>query len=174
MSRISFSPSFESQFDPTKFVNGTFTRGEEFEQTVTVSIQQGETESFTFIAITDVTLLGEPDTVDVVVDDNQINFDGTYISGWEDLFTFVPPGESNKTTDPTTVVGTADLPDGQDLFDLDQDQKHFIFREYEVTVDYQDDMTSEIITETGILVHEVFNDLEAIRAFMANYDYGEG
>lgn len=174
MSRIIFSPSVASQFDLTNFINGTFTRGEEFEQTVTVSIQQGETESFTFIAITNVILIGEPDTVDVVVDDNQINFDGTYVSGWDDLFTFVSPGESNKTADPTTVVGTANLPDGQDLFDLDQDQKHFIFREYEVTVDYQDDLSSEIITETDILVHEVFNDLEAIRSFMANYDYGEG
>jgi len=174
MSRISFSPSFESQFDLTKFVNGTFTRGVQFTQTATVSIQQTEMESFSLIEITDVNLLGDPDTVGVTIDDENIIFDGTYVSGWDDLFTFVPPGESNKTTDPTTVVGAADLPSGQDLFDLDQDQKHFIFREYEVTVDYQNDTTSEIITETGILVHEVFNDLEAIRAFMANYDYGKG
>jgi len=57
---------------------------------------------------------------------------------------------------------------------LDQDQKHFIPRDYDVTVTYVGDTTQAETTESVTLTHEVFNDLEAIRSFMANYNYGEG
>jgi hypothetical protein len=174
MSRILFDPTFPAQLNPRE-VQGTFTRGIEFNQTVTVSIEQSAGETFTFQEILDVTRVGESnDPVTITISGNTIEFDGTYFQPWEDLFTFVPPGESNKKVDPQIVVGIPNVPSGQDLYDLDQDQRHFVFNEYDVTVKYISDLTSEEITETETLTHEVFNDLEAIRSFMANYDYGEG
>jgi len=152
-------------------IEGTFTRGQEFDQTVTVSIPDTENESFTVTAIT-AELLGDDEPINITISVPTINFAGTYFSGWDDVFTFVPPGESDKTVEPTST-DLANLPDGQGLFNLDQDQKHFIPRDYSVTVTYTGTLSGEN-TETTTLTHEVFNDLEAIRSFIANYDYGEG
>lgn len=168
---IVFSTTSTSLYSGNE-IQGTFTRGQEFEQSVSVSIPSTEIETFTVTDIA-VQLLGDPDPIDVTVSVPTINFDGTYFSGWNDVFTYVPPGESNRTVDPTST-NLANLPDGQDLYDLDQDQKHFIPRNYSVTVTYTADSTGAESTETETLTHEVFNDLEAIRSFMANYDYGEG
>jgi len=174
MSRILFDPTFPAQLDPSE-VQGTFTRGVEFNQTVSVSIEQSEEETFTFEETLSVIRVGEEeDSVTITISGNTIEFDGTYFQPWEDLFTLVPPGESNKKTDPQTVVNIPNVPNGQDLYNLDQDQRHFLFNEYEVTVRYTSDLSGEEIIETEILTHEVFNNLELIRSFMANYDYGEG
>lgn len=168
---IVFSTTSTSSYSGNE-IEGTFTRGQDFEQSVTVSVPSTETETFTVMDI-DVQLLGDEEPIDVTVSVPTINFDGTYFSGWDDVFTYVPPGESDKTVEPTST-DLANLPDGQGLFNLDQDQKHFIPRDYSVTATYTADSTGAESTETATLTHEVFNDLEAIRSFMANYDYGEG
>lgn len=168
---IVFSTTSTSAYSGNE-IEGTFTRGQDFEQSVTVSVPSTETETFTVTDI-EVQLLGDEEPIDITVSVPTINFDGTYFSGWDDVFTYVPPGESDKTVDPVSVNLT-NLPDGQDLYDLDQDQKHFVSRDYSVTVTYTTDSTGAESTETVTLTHEVFNDLEAIRSFMANYDYGEG
>lgn len=168
---IEFSTTTTSSYSGSE-IQGTFTRGQEFEQSVTVSVPSTETEDFTITSIS-VVLLGDDEPITITVSEPTITFDGTYLSGWDDVFTYVPPGESNKTTTP--IEETIDeLPDGQDLYDLDQDQKHFISRNYDVTVTYVGSVSQEETTETETLAHEVFNDLESIRSFMANYDYGEG
>lgn len=168
---IEFSTTTTSSYSGND-IQGTFTRGQEFAQSVTVSVPSDETEGFTITNIS-VEALGEDEPITITVSEPEITFDGTYLSGWEDIFTYVPPGESDQTSEPTEA-SIDEIPDGQDLYDLDQDQAHFIPRDYQVTVTYVGDVTQEETTETETLTHEVFNDLEAIKDFMANYDYGEG
>lgn len=168
---VEFSTTTVSQFSGNE-IQGTFVRNQSFTQTVTVSIPDSEQESFTITNI-QIELLGDEEPITIEVNEPTIDFEGTYLSGWVDVFTHVPAGESNKTTDPIDT-DISDLPEGQDLFNLDQDQKHFIPRDYDVTVTYVGDTTQTETTESVTLTHEVFNDLEAIRSFMANYDYGEG
>jgi hypothetical protein len=168
---IEFSTTTVSSFSGNE-IEGSFTRGVEFTQSVIVSVPSTETEDFTITSIS-VVLIGEQDPITIAVDEPTINFEGTYLSGWDDVFTYVPPGESNKTTTPTNAT-IDELPDGQDLYNLNQDQKQFIARNYDVTATYIGSVSQEEITETETLTHEVFNDIESIRSFMANYDYGEG
>jgi len=168
---IEFSTTTTSSYSGNE-IQGTFVRNESFTQSVTVSVPETEEETFTITDI-QIELLGDEEPISITVSEPTINFNGTYLSGWDDVFTYVPPGESNKTTTPTDAT-IDELPEGQDLFNLDQDQKHFIPRDYDVTVTYVGDTTQTETTENVTLTHEVFNDLEAIRSFMANYDYGEG
>jgi len=153
-------------------IEGSFIRNQSFSQTVTVSVPAREEETFTVTDI-QIQLIGDQEPITISVSEPTISFSGTYLSGFEDVFTFVPPGQSNKTTTPIDS-NISDLPEGQDLFNLNQDQKHFIPREYDVTVTYVEDTTQTVTVENLILTHEVFNDLEAMRSFMANYNYGEG
>jgi hypothetical protein len=168
---IEFSTTQTSAYSGSA-VQGTFTRGVEFNQSVVVSVASTEEEDFSVTELS-VVLLGEQDPITITVDEPTITFDGTYLSGWDDVFTYVPVGESDRTASPIEST-LNDLPDGQNLYDLDQDQKHFITRTYEVTVTYIGSVSQETTTETVNLVHEVFNDLESIRSFMGNYEYGEG
>jgi len=168
---IEFSTTQTSAYSGSA-VQGTFTRGVGFTQSVVVSVTPIEEEEFSVTDIS-VVLLGEQDPITITVDEPVITFDGTYLSGWDDVFTYVPVGESNRTTNPIEVT-LNDLPGGQNLYDLDQDQQHFISRIYEVTVTYTGNVSQEATTETVDLIHEVFNDLESIRSFMANYEYGGG
>jgi hypothetical protein len=168
---IEFSTTTTSSFSGNE-IEGSFTRGVEFTQSVTVSVPSTETEDFTITNIS-VVLIGEQDSITITIDEPTIDFEGTYLSGWDDVFTYVPPGESDKTTTPINAT-IDELPDGQDLYNLNQDQKQFIARNYDVTVTYIGSVSQEETTETETLTHEVFNDLESIRAFMSNYDYGEG
>jgi len=168
---VEFSTTTVSAFSGNE-IEGTFTRNQSFSQTVTVSVPDTEEESFTVTDI-QIQLIGEEEPITITVSVPTISFSGTYLSGWEDVFTYVPTGESDKTTTPINS-NISDLPPGQDLFNLDQDQKHFVTREYDVTVTYVGSLTQTETVENVTLTHEVFNDLEAIRSFMANYDYGEG
>ena len=154
-------------------IQGSFVVAQDFTQTVGVSVSSDGGDTFTIQSITAV-LTGELDPITITTDTSSITISGKYLSGFEDVLTYVPPDESNRTTEPITVVGFNNLPGGQNLYNLDQDQNQFIFREYDVTVVYVNDTTLEEITESAILTHEVLNDLEAVRSFMANYDYGEG
>lgn len=168
---VEFSTTTTSSFSGNE-IEGSFTRGAEFAQTATVSVPSTMTEDFTITDIS-VVLIGEEDPIVITVDEPTIDFEGVYLSGWNDVFTYVPPGESNKTATPTSATSD-ELPDGQELYSLDQDQKQFITRDYEVSVTYVSSVSEDETTEIETLTHEVFNSLESIRTFMANYDYGEG
>lgn len=153
-------------------IEGSFFLAQDFNQTINVSVPSQGTDTFTIQSVSAI-LTGEPDPITVTTDTDSITINGKYLSGFADILTYVTPGESNRTTDPIVAVGFNDIPDGQNLYNLDQDQKQFIFREYDVTVVYVNDTTLEETTENTTLIHEVLNDLEAVRSFMANYDYGE-
>jgi hypothetical protein len=124
--------------------------------------------------ITSVTgeLLGEVEPIIITPAGNSLLVSGKYLSGWTDTFTYVDAGESNLTQAPKTAIGTENLPASQNLFDLDQDQTYIVVRQFSVTVEYTED--SLPYTTTFLIDHNVYNNLEAMRSFMDNYNYNGG
>jgi hypothetical protein len=147
--------------DPTPLPPAT--RQQQFEQPVSVSVEG------TILQL-DVVLLGNQDEIEIVTNSNGFVIKGRYVSGWEDVFTYVEAGESDLTDTPKTAIDISNMPPDKNLYDLDQDTKQSIFREYTLTIKYADETAAEI-TEVVDFTHEVQNDLEAMRSFMANYNY---
>lgn len=114
-----------------------------------------------------VSLIGESEPITITTTDSSFSASGKYITGFTDTLTYVNQGSSNLTETPTSVVGIQNMPTDKALFDLAQDQKQSLFRTYSITVKYTEDFESK--TETIQLQHEVANDLESIRSFMATY-----
>jgi hypothetical protein len=152
-------------FDPTPVPPAI--RGKDFSVSVSVAVP-GTISSMT------VSLIGGPEPITINVSGSSISLSGKYLSGWQDIFTYVEAGESDKTDTPKTAIDISNMPPDKNLYDLDQDKKQSIIRQYSVTVVYDDEETFVEETATANLDHEVFNDLEAMRQFMANYNYNGG
>ena len=114
-----------------------------------------------------VNLLGDPEPITIVTEESSFTVTGKYETGFTDTLTYVNKGSSNLIEVPASVVGIQNMPDGKELFDLNQDQKQSLNRTYSVLVEYDEEGT--INTESLELTHTVLNDLESIRSFMANY-----
>jgi hypothetical protein len=152
-------------FDPIPVPPAT--RGKNFSVSVSVTAP-GTISSMT------VSLIGGSEPITISASGSNISLSGKYLSGWQDVFTYVEAGESDKTDTPKTAIDIPNMPPDKNLYDLDQDKKQSIIRQYSVTVVYDDPDTFMQETATATLDHEVFNDLEAMREFMANYNYNGG
>lgn len=141
-------------------------RGKNFNVTISVTAP-GEIISIS------ASLVGESEPISISTSDT-ISLSGKYLSGWQDIFTYVEAGESDKTDTPKTAVDIPNMPPDKNLYDLDQDQEHSIIRQYAVTVVYENSETLAEESASATLDHEVFNDLEAMHDFMANYNYNGG
>lgn len=152
-------------FDPTPTPPAV--RGKDFSVSLSVSAP-GSVSSI------EASLIGFPEPITINAGGSNLSLSGKYLSGWQDVFTYVEAGESDKTDTPKTAIDIANMPPDKNLYDLNQDKKHSIIRQYSVTVVYEDEETSMEQTATVTLDHEVFNDLEAMRQFMANYNFNGG
>lgn len=142
-------------------------RGRNINETVAVSVPG------TILEIT-VTLEGDQDEIVIETSNSGFTITGKYISGWQDIFTYVEAGESDQTETPKTAVDIANMPPDKNLYNLDQDQKQSIFRNYRVAVVFENEETFTEETLEATLTHQVDNDLDAIKDFMANYNYNGG
>ena len=67
---------------------------------------------------------------------------GQYVTPFTDTFQFVDRGESAPNYDtPKTIIGTTLMPKDQDYFDLDQDLREKVTKEYKVTVNLYEHST---------------------------------
>jgi hypothetical protein len=57
---------------------------------------------------------------------------GVYWTGWNDQYQFVPPGQTNITSEITIATDNGNCPPGQVLFNLSQDIKDFREKYYNV------------------------------------------
>ena len=151
---VSFSP------DPVP----PATRGKDFSQSVSVTAPGS-------ITSLSASLLGDAEPITVSTSGSTISLSGKYLSGWQDIFTYVDAYQSDKTDTPKTAINIPNMPPDKNLYDLAQDQTHFIYRQYAVTVTYKDPDTLLSVTQSSSFEHQVFNDLEIMREFMANYNY---
>lgn len=111
------------------------------------------------------------DSVEIIDGATNVVIKGKYFDSWEDQFTFVPAGESDKTASPNTVTYFSNLPESQNLFDLNQDMSDTKVRLYDIFVTYEDEQTVKKLTKTFVFTHIIEQDWEIIKDIMANYKY---
>jgi hypothetical protein len=124
----------------------------------------GEEPLVTVVAVT-AELVGDPDSGIVVTPgETSVTISGRHITGFVDKLTYVDDGQSDKTQTPKTAIGIQNMPQGQNLFNLDQDPKKSLERQFKIIVTLSDDST-----ETAVLTQTVENDLDSIKDFMGSY-----
>lgn len=88
---------------------------------------------------------------------------GKYIDPFEDVFTYVEKGSSDKLETPKVVIGTQNMPPDKDFYDLSQDTRSESIRHYTVLV------SSDLGSETFYVNHSIYNEWEGMRSFVDNY-----
>jgi hypothetical protein len=133
--------------------------GESF--TVTVNV---EPDMFEIISSVSGSLSGNPlePGITVTSGTSSVTISGKHEFTFTDTFKYTEPGESDLTTTPTIVVSRGNVPPSKNLFELSQDQRKSETRTYNIIVNG---------SSTFTVTQEILNPLEAMRSFMANYDY---
>jgi hypothetical protein len=94
---------------------------------------------------------------------------GRHVNTFTDKFKYTGLGQTDLTTPPIEVIGRGEMPPDKNLFNLNQDRRQSETRTYELLVNEVQGLTSIIVPVT----QEVINPLEAMRSFMANYNYNK-
>lgn len=133
--------------------------GEDFSETITIVPDMLE-----IISSVSTSLSGSPvePNITIVSNTTSVTISGKHLNTFTDVFTYLEPGQSELTVEPTIVVGIGNMPPDKNLFDLNQDLRKSETRTYNILIN-----GSSTITVT----QEVLNPLETIRSFMDNYNY---
>ena len=104
----------------------------------------------------------QPDLV-ITPSSSSVSITGTLTDPFVDEFTYVEPGESDKTQTPTVVQRIPNMPADKILYNLNQDN----------TTPYTETFTITVTTDTGTttftLELKINNAYEGIRSFISNY-----
>jgi len=142
------------------------TRLKEFTAVVSAVISEGEEGggSSSIVSVS-ASIVGSPDPgLRITPGETSVTISGKHITGFEDILTYVDKGQSDLTQTPKKAVGIQNMPNGQTLFDLKQDGKQQLERQFAITVTLSDNSV-----QTFTLKQIVQNDLESIRSFMGSY-----
>ena len=104
----------------------------------------------------------EPDLV-ITDGTTSVNIGGTLQDPFVDEFTYVEPGESDKTQTPTVVQRIPNMPADKILYNLNQDNTTPYIETFTITV------TADTGTTTFTLELKINNEYEGIRSFISNY-----
>jgi len=109
-------------------------------------------------------LTGSPSEpgITVVGGVNSVTISGKHVNTFTDKFKYLEPGQNDLTSTPIEAIGRGNVPPDKNLFNLNQDKRKSEIRTYNLIVNGS---TSLSVTQ------EVLNPLEAMRLFMANYNY---
>ena len=130
-------------------------------QTVTASGDASE-DITNVTAVVDGT---EPDLV-ITPGTTSVAITGSFQDPFVDAFTYVEPGESDKTMTPITVERVPNMPAGKLLYDLDQDMTAYTTKTFTITVTHDGSTTNFTLTM------KINNSWDGIYAFMGDYyDY---
>ena len=151
------------------------TRLRDFSATISASIveegggEEGEGEgppapTVTIVSVTAEIVGGSDPGIVITPGSTSVTISGKHLSGFQDILTYVDKGQSDKTQTPKSVTGIENMPAGQNLFDLNQDKKQSLDRQFLITVTLDDDSA-----QSFTLKQTVLNDLESIKSFMGNY-----
>jgi hypothetical protein len=140
-------------------------RLKDFSLTISASVSsEEEGESATVVSVNaEVVGFSDPGIV-ITPGETSVIISGKHITGFTDILTYVDSGQSDKTQIPKKAIGIQNMPAGQNMFDLNQDTKKSLEREFRIVVKLSDD--SE---EFVIMKQTVENDLDSITNFMGSY-----
>ena len=154
------------------------TRGNTFTQTVNVTPTEGEEIVKVEAALDN----DEGDDIEITPSASSFTVSGIIWDGWNDVFTYRELGEQENKN--ASSIGR--MPPKKNLFDLDQDISDSITRNYTVQIKYDpmlfdggsttfDSSSLETIFDAKdriiSLTQQINNDYNAIKEFMANYEY---
>ena len=128
-------------------------------QTVTASSDDG---SDTITNVTASVAGSQPDLV-ITPSSSSVSITGTLTDPFVDEFTYVEPGESDKTQTPTVVQRIPNMPADKILYNLNQDNTTPYIETFTITV------TADTGTTTFTLELKINNEYEGIRSFISNY-----
>ena len=100
---------------------------------------------------------------------------GEYVTPFTDIFKYVKRGSSINYQKANTQIGTTFMPVDHDYFDLDQDLREKVTKEYKVTVNYTntkpDGNTSNSYSNSFVFVVEqdIINDFDRMRVYVQQY-----
>ena len=150
----------------TDITNSTFAINE----TLTFSATAGEVITSTAISFQDPLDTGIPDDSTA---QNNITFSGegttviTVGANWNDpfndQFTYVEQGQSDRTQTPSVVQSINLMPSGKVLYNLDQDNTEYVTKGLFVTVTYDSGQVN-FFPEVRL-----YNPWERMRSFISNY-----
>ena len=106
---------------------------------------------------------------------NQCQANGVYVTPFTDSFQYVNIGRSTNYENAKTVIGTTFLPKDQDFFDLDQDLRDKVTKQYRVTVNYTNTSPSGNVSQAYsnsfvfVVEQDIINDFDRMRVFVQQY-----
>ena len=129
-------------------------------QTVTASTDDPLNETITNVTAS--VAGNQPDLV-ITPSSSSVSITGTLTDPFVDEFTYVEPGESDKTQTPTVVQRIPNMPANKILYNLNQDNTTPYIETFTITV------TADTGTTTFTLELKINNEYEGIRSFISNY-----
>ena len=113
----------------------------------------------------------EPDLV-ITPGTTSVSITGDLQDPFVDVFTFVEQSESDKTMTPIVVERVVNMPDDKLMYDLDQDNRVYVSRFFDITVQWEAGTSGNLVAQTPatfVLELKIYNSWEGIRSFVANY-----
>ena len=113
----------------------------------------------------------EPDLV-ITDGTTSVNIGGTLQDPFVDEFTYIDEGESDKTQTPVTVQRVVNMPADKLMYNLNQDTTEYTSRFFTITVNWEEGPVGNLVAQTPAtftLELKIYNEWEAIRAFISNY-----
>jgi len=129
-------------------------------QTVTASTDDPLNETITNVTAS---VAGNQPNLVITPSSSSVSITGTLTDPFVDEFTYVEPGESDKTQTPTVVQRIPNMPADKILYNLNQDNTTPYIETFTITV------TADTGTTTFTLELKINNEYEGIRSFISNY-----
>jgi hypothetical protein len=109
-------------------------------------------------------LLGQSEQVNIVATaNNTLSISGNYIDPFDDKFTYISKGSSDKKETPSIISGVSNVPANKELFKVEQDTTEKRTKTYLITVQHDSEQTTFEIT------HDIENEFAGIYSFMSTY-----
>jgi len=109
-------------------------------------------------------LLGQSEQVNIVATaNNTLSISGNYIDPFDDKFTYISKGSSDKKETPSIISGVSNVPANKELFKVEQDTTEKRTKTYSITVQHNSGNNTFQIT------HDIQNEFAGIYSFMSNY-----
>ena len=125
-------------------------------------------------AVTNVsaTVQGSQPNLTITPGTTSVSISGTLSDPFNDVFTYVEPGQTNLNSTPIQVEGTDNMPSDKVMYDLNQDGSAYVSEFFDITVQWESGPAGNLVAQTPAtftLELKIYNEWEGIRSFISNY-----